>query len=228
MNFFRLRVLNTLLLFIVGVVLGFMIKDKFYPAQAPSAPAAYQSSSPQFPAAATEAAGEDISEDGADTPQDDSEMPAEEPYVQSQPQRQPEPAYKAPAWEPPAARAEPIVIEPAAKPRPAVTGMERDFFRSPGRYEGRELELELQMITARKTHDGWRLNLVYTGPDKKIDYLYVDDSSVLGEKPDLRIGYAYKLRFLCGAGDPASGNTLISISPAGGKAEWATGLSAIE
>ena len=75
---------------------------------------------------------------------------------------------------------------------------------------------------------GWRLNLVYTSPDKKTDYLYLDDSELLGEKPDLRIGYVYKVRFLSGKGETGSGNTLLEIAATGEKAAWATGLSAVE
>jgi hypothetical protein len=110
----------------------------------------------------------------------------------------------------------------------ALRGEEDGFFARPERYEGRDLEMQLQMITAKRVPAGWRLNLVYSGRAKEIDYLYVEDSGVLGPKPDLRIGYVYRVRFRCGKGSSAAGNTLLAIEPTGGKADWATGLSATE
>ena len=84
------------------------------------------------------------------------------------------------------------------------------------------------MITAKRSPRGWRLNFVYTGPDKKIDYLYVDDEEILGETPDLRIGYIYRIRFFCSKGETAAGNSLSLLTYTGKKAAWATGLSAVE
>lgn len=224
MNFFRLRVINTLLVFLIGVVLGFILKEKFYPApKAPAQPvyqAAYHNQAPTPPEAQPEA-----------------EEPADEPYQVQEPEPAPAPRRwtREPIEEasPPAQEA--LVIEaappaaenPGGKP-PVASGKQDEFFRNPAAYEGRELEMELQMITAKKTSRGWRLNLVYTSPDKKTDYLYLEDSELLGEKPDVRIGYVYKVRFQCGKGDTGSGNTLLSISATGEKAAWATGLSAVE
>ncbi|MDA8130724.1 MAG: hypothetical protein M0011_04370 [Elusimicrobia bacterium] len=213
MDFFRLRFLNTLLLFIAGIVLGFIIKERFSPPAEPAQPSyrsARQSAVQQEPQAPY------VPETGAE----------EEPAA-------PETARpaQAPEEEPAADEKDPgeaAVIEPVASTRPAAKTSPDDFFSSPGPYEGRELVLELQMITARKTGNGWRLNLVRTGPGKKVDYLYVDDYGELGDKPDLRIGYSYSVRFLCSSGDPTSGNKLLSIEPTGGKADWATGLSAVE
>ena len=224
MNFFRLRVINTFLLFLIGIVMGFILKEKFYPApKAPAQPvyqASYQSQAQTPPEAQPEA-----------------EEPADEPYTVQE--TEPVPASQRRSREPveeasPPAR-EALVIEAAPAPaesraeKPAVTrGKQDEFFRSPAAYEGRELEMELQMITAKKSAGGWRLNLVYTSPDKKTDYLYLEDSELLGEKPDLRIGYVYKVRFLSGKGETGSGNTLLAISATGEKAAWATGLSAVE
>ena len=92
------------------------------------------------------------------------------------------------------------------------------FFKAPAGYAGRSLEMTVQMITAKKTGSGWRLNFVYTAPDKAIDYLYVDDKDVLGANPDLRIGYFYRVKFRCGRGDASGGNTLSSIEFTGEKA----------
>ncbi len=112
--------------------------------------------------------------------------------------------------------------------RAVFRGSPEDFFGAPETYVGREIEMDLQMITVKKVRGGWRLNLVHSGRNKNIDYLYLDDTDQLGDKPDLRIGYVYKVRFRCGKGETSSGNTLLAISPTGEKAAWATGLSAVE
>lgn len=224
MNFFRLRVINTFLLFLIGIVMGFILKEKFYPVpKAPAQPvfqASYQNQA-QAPAEA----------------QPEAEEPADEPYQVQEPEPAPAPRRwsREPVEEasPPAQEA--LVIEAAApspenpgEKSPVARGKQEEFFKNPAAYEGRELEMELQMITAKKSARGWRLNLVYTSADKKTDYLYLEDSELLGEKPDLRIGYEYKVRFQSGKGETGSGNTLLSISATGEKAAWATGLSAVE
>lgn len=213
MNFFRLRFINTLLLFLLGIVMGFILKEKFYPAAPPAAQPQYKAVYPAGPGPAPAAAQEeDLSDEPYSVPE---ETPARAPAAEEN------------GAEP----AEELVIEPPAeKPaaRAALKGEEENFFASPAYFEGRELEMELQMITAKKARGAWRLNLVYTGPGKKIDYLYIDDDKVLDQSPDLRIGYVYKVRFLCGKGQTSAGNTLAAITPTGQKAEWATGLSAVE
>lgn len=214
MNFFRLRLLNTLLFFLSGIVLGFILKEKFYPAAPPKALPSYA----QHPAAPA-------------VPAPREEELSDEPYLAQEEERAPL-AKPEPAPVPEESLPEPAVIE-AAPEKPArrqsvLKGEEAGFFAEPARFEGRDLEMELQMITAKRTRTGWRLNLVHTGPAKKIDYLYVDDAELLGDKPDLRIGFVYKVRFYCGKGQADSGNTLSAITPTGAKAEWATGLSAVE
>ncbi len=205
-----MRFLNTLLLFVAGVVLGFMIKERLVPAaapvQAPYRPVQAESTAPYVP---------DPADDGL------AESELTKPATSSEETREAGAEDRDSAEEAP-------VIEPYAPAKTGSVASPDDFFSSPGAYEGKELVLQLQMITAKKTGNGWRLNLVHTGPGKKVDYLYVDDSGELGDKPDLRIGYSYRVRFLCSAGDPASGNKLLAIEPTGGKADWATGLSAVE
>ncbi|MEK7722308.1 MAG: hypothetical protein AAB359_07960 [Elusimicrobiota bacterium] len=225
MTFFRLRVINTLLLFLIGIVLGFILKDKFYPAARTPAQTAYPASYPGRVETPHEA-------------QPETEEPTDEPYavqdvesVVSAPRAGGESGRESAAQEEPEA----LVIEAAGTDggsrdtrQPVLKSAQDVFFKNPATYEGRELEMELQMIMAKKSQRGWRVNLVYTSPDKKTDYLYVDDSELLGEKPDLRIGYVYKIRFLAGKGEIASGNTLLEISPTGEKAAWATGIPAVE
>jgi len=222
MNFFRLRVINTFLLFLIGIVAGFILKDRFYP-QAPKAAPYAAAYKPSYLKA------EDAGETGAE------EEPAET-FQEEEPAPKPEPAprtsVRAETLEDGAGGENGIVIEPVSAPRAkksdVVRGAMDDFFKRPESFAGRELEMDLQMITAKKSTRGWRLNFVYTAPDRHIDYLYADDNIVLGENPDLRIGYIYSVRFLCGKGETASGNVLSALSPTGGKADWATGLSAIE
>jgi hypothetical protein len=128
-----------------------------------------------------------------------------------------------------AAAGAPIVIEPERAQASPESGQEEAFFRNPASFQGRELRMDLQMITASKTLSGWRLNLVYTGPKKTLNYIYLDDADgVLGAAPDLRIGYMYDVLFSCSGGLADSGNRLISIKPTGQKADWATGMSAVE
>ncbi len=224
MNFFRLRVINTFLLFLIGLVMGFILKEKFYPAPKAPAQPAYQASYQTQAQTPSEA-------------QPEAEEPADEPYLVQEPEpvtasqrRSREPVEEAspPAQEALVIEATGASAEGRAEKPPAAGGKRDEFFRNPAAYEGREVEMELQMITAKKSARGWRLNLVYTGPDKKTDYLYLEDSELLGEKPDLRIGYVYKVRFLSGKGETGSGNTLLAIAATGEKAAWATGLSALE
>jgi hypothetical protein len=221
MNFFRLRVLNTFLLFLIGIVAGFILKDRFYP-QTPAA----QPYSPSYKSSYEAAGGPQA----ADEETAAEEEPAEEPAPEPAPRRRAD--TSAERAEEPAGGEDHIVIEPApAAPakREVLRGRIDAFFLKPAEYAGRELEMDLQMITAKRSGAGWRLNFVHTGPDKRIDYLYAEDASgLLGGKPDLRIGYVYTVRFLCEKGETADGNTLLSLTPTGEKADWATGLSAVE
>jgi hypothetical protein len=223
MNFFRLRFLNTLLFFVTGIILGFILKERFSPGVSTAAPPA------AYPA--KQEAGDAREEEALQ----------DEPYLEEEEEPQAPAAggpvvldrreYEAAPKREPAARNPEIVIEPQrGKPDSATARPDdaADFFSHPDRYSGREVVLSLQMITAKKSPAGWRLNLVYSPPSKKIDYLYVEDTALLGESPDLRIGYGYKVRFTCGKGAAVSGNTLLAIEPTGEKADWATGLSAVE
>lgn len=227
MNFFRLRLINTLLFFLIGGLVGFIFKDRFFPHRGEQPQQRYQ---PEYSAGQDPAQAQEEAPQEAETEQEELETPAP-------PQPAPKPREYTPEPDQAPEKSEPVVIEtsvlPAeSAPEPAGTGVikgsQDDFFASPADYIGKDLEMELQMITARRVTKGWRLNFVYTGADKKIDYLYADDYDVLGEKPDLKIGYVYRVRFHCGKGAADSGNTLTLLTPTGEKAAWATGLSAIE
>lgn len=227
MNFFRLRVINTVLFFLIGTLIGFILKERFMPSKPAAAAPRYQ---PEYSARADEAANPAVQ---PDTASEAEEAPEPEPEPAPKPvqeERKPEPV-KPPRPAPAMIEASVLPPEPAARETtgPAVVkGAQDDFFSAPQDYIGKDLELELQMITAKRTQRGWRLNFIYSGSGKQVDYLYVDDSEILGDAPDLRIGYVYRLRFHCSKGETASGNTLTLITATGDKAAWATGLSAIE
>lgn len=226
MNFFRLRVLNTFLLFLIGIVAGFILKDRFYPAAPPPRPYTSGDKVPQEPSPAAEeeqAAEEELPlQEEEEEEEEESPRPVRTPAVSAQTLDETAPGNGG----------GPIVIEPAVpalRRGDALRGAREEFFKKPSDYAGRELEMDLQIITAKRSASGWRLNFVYTAPDKRVDYLYAEAApGLLGEKPDLRIGYVYTVRFLCEKGETGSGNVLAALSPTGGKADWATGLSALE
>ena len=201
MSFFRFRLINTVLFFLIGILLGFIFKEKFYPA---AKPAAEQSASPDYEGETPEVIIQPFRDDFAPAAEQKKSRKA-----QPEPERAPPPVIK---------------IRPAA----ALPVDQNQFFARPAAYAGKEIEMSLQMITAKKSPSGWRLNLVHVGSKKKLNYLYVDDTEILEERPDLRIGYYYRVKFLCRKGETAEGNTLSSIEFTGQKADWATGLSAIE
>ena len=233
MNFFRLRFINTLLLLLIGIVLGYIMKER----AGNKAAAPYTASR----AAALSPGGPE--KPGATQGVQDQEgvltyMP---PGAQSAPRpAKPKPVKpeKRETRTPPTPAAEnvyqekvpaPAAKEPAKdKAGDAVRGAEDSFFKDPGSLTGQELEMNLQMIMARKTPKGWLINMVRSKDGKTAEYIYIEDESVLGEKPDLRIGYFYKTRFLCVKGATTFGNKLISLTPTNDKASWATGVSAIE
>jgi len=111
-----------------------------------------------------------------------------------------------------------------------IEDIREQFFEDPRKFAGKTVSMELQMIVSKKLDNNWRLNLMYYGADKEISYVYIDDigCKVLGEMPRLRIGYYYLVKFQCREGKISFGNDLISILPTGRKADWATGISAVE
>lgn len=248
MNFFRLRFINTLLVLFIGIVLGYVMKERtasksgrHYVAKYPATYAA-QSDAGETPSTVDEPVSAPLVSTGAgeaawkpvrprqteETGGNGFDIPVKLPTTRDIN------APTVPEDEP--AIDEPEIDETAADEPPedngdrVVRGAEDDFFKNPARFAGRDLEMELQMIMARKTAKGWLLNLVRSKGGKNADYLYVEDGdgSVVGDKPDLKIGYAYKARFRCRKGDAASGNDLIRLTPTNEKASWATGVSAVE
>lgn len=188
------------------------------PAPQPGYPAETYSSKYTRAADARQASGEAFGDDEQDEP--DGVAPDVQVKGAAIDEKKEQPAYAAPE----------IKIPAAQEPQPAPAGTEAELFvKNTALYRGRELTFELQMLVVRRAGDRWRLNFSFPDLGKRLYYLYLDDSSnVLGEKPDLRIGYFYTVTFFCANGDLTSGNRLISVKHLGRKADWATGVTAIE
>jgi len=236
MSFFRLRFINTLLVLLIGIVFGYLIKERSgakkvvpYAAKYPSSYAAVPilpSGGAEEPSVAAEirlpeagprparSASREQGDENFEMPIKVPPSPGDDSEAADQEEESPLPGGKEYAE--------------LKKEDEVVRGSEDAFFRNPARFAGRDLQMELQMIMARKTAKGWLLNLVRSKGGKNADYLYVEDDSVVGDKPDLKIGYSYIVRFRCQKGDAASGNKLLGLTPTNDKAPWATGISAIE
>ncbi|OGS58905.1 MAG: hypothetical protein A3J79_11635 [Elusimicrobia bacterium RIFOXYB2_FULL_62_6] len=248
MNFFRLRIVNTALVLFIGLLLGYILRDPAAKRAAgpyiPVYPRGYEADKPAqgsglqapAPAAREKSAAPKTREappaEKADDPGEDYALPVKAPLEADY-----EVTYGAgPVARKPAAQAAAQAspeAAPAAARKPEtdqglVKGAEDAFFKNPERYAAQYLEMELQMVVARKTQAGWVLNLVHARGGKNIDYIYIEDDFLLGEQPDLRIGYFYNVSFKCGKGNPNSDNKLLGINPSGRKAAWATGVSALE
>ncbi|KAF0126534.1 MAG: hypothetical protein FD189_971 [Elusimicrobia bacterium] len=227
MDFFKLRVINTLLFLCLGAALGYLLSRGAGAPAMPEPPAASAGDAmrhgvpvqsrqpadeifnPEHPAAASAAPKSSGEPDG----EYELELPAE----------------------PPASAGDTVPRGVSVQPSSVtddddfvVRGKAVSFFRDPSRFSGAELELELQMITAKRLTGSWRLNFLHSGAARQLDYIYIDDDRVLGEAPDLRIGYFYLVRFKCQNGELSSGNRLVFAKATGGKASWATGISAVE
>lgn len=227
MDFFKLRVLNTFLFLLLGAALGYLLSRGSGAPSMPEAPAARASRqpadeifSPEHPAAA-EGRGPDAA--GEADGDYELELPGEEPASAGEAARH-------------AASAADTTRHGAPVQSSAVTdedefvvrGKAAAFFRDPPGFAGAELEIELQMITAKRLAGGWRLNFLHSGTGRQLDYIYIDDDRVLGDAPDLRIGYLYLVRFKCQKGELSAGNRLVFVRATGAKASWATGISAVE
>jgi len=110
-----------------------------------------------------------------------------------------------------------------------VRDSEEDFFKDPSSFKLKTVNIKLQMILAKRNEKNWRLNFVYTDENKNLNYLYIDDmDGISGDSPDYRIGYYYRVKFFCAEGALKSGNKLLQIVPTGEKTPWASGVSAVE
>jgi hypothetical protein len=238
MDFFRMRVLNTFLVLLIGIVLGYIVKDRAGVRAAAPYAGKRQTAAPVIAASEPDDAGfsafKDRAADAGARPAgsadradgEDFELPVKLPAARGEegPSDREEAGPSRAETETPDGTA----VPENEKAGGVLRGVEDEFFRNPGRFSGEDLEMELQMLTAAKKQKGWLINLARIKSGKSADYLYVEDEAVLGENPDLKIGFFYKTRFRCRKGDPAAGNTLLNLVPTGNKAVWATGVSAIE
>ncbi|MBI4656056.1 MAG: hypothetical protein HY746_04810 [Elusimicrobia bacterium] len=227
-NFFRLRIINTLLFLLVGVLVGYIIKDR-WSAGKNLETGFYDKISTgkrQSPDLRVETAGKaDLSgepsgaagtAENPQSPQPSSDVFDDDTYVM--------PVMEEKITSGAAKEDETAPGEEA--PLPAQE--QNDFFTQPHKYKGKEVGVKLQMILAKKTGAQWKINLMHIDEQKNVAYVYIDDDFVLAAAPDLKIGYFYSVRFRCAKGSLESGNTLLSIIPTGDKASWATGVSAVE
>ncbi|MBI4801166.1 MAG: hypothetical protein HY796_01465 [Elusimicrobia bacterium] len=284
MNFFRLRITNTLLVLLIGLILGYLIKDRLgtkeadryipiYPrghiaakpapddsfetlaAKDPAAGDRWMSASTGSRAVSPRAKTRETAEDFVLPVKPGPEADYDITYSRSDFQTSAgftgpsqayggavsgpmafgrpktsglQPSTGAAPQTPGAADGPPARAADAENKDDVVKNAEEGFFKNPERYAAQDLELELQMILARKTQNGWLLNFVHARGGKNVDYVYMEDDFLLGEKPELKIGYFYNVTFKCAKGDLSAGNKLLGINPSGKKAAWATGVSAIE
>ncbi|HOW88947.1 MAG TPA: hypothetical protein PL037_01600 [Elusimicrobiales bacterium] len=238
MDFFKMRITNTLLVLLIGAMLGYIAGNRGAAGRraagkdhaAPRVIAATETEDRVFQSFRDRAEGAEAPvsavSGAADRTDDDYELPVRLPAGTGDEEAEERGSGEEPGHA--AAEAEEDADEPAGKASGVLRGAEDDFFKNPGRFAGEDLEMELQMLTAARRPKGWLLNLARVRSGKSADYVYIEDAAVLGENPDLKIGYFYRTRFRCRKGDTASGNSLLEIVPTGDKAVWATGISAIE
>ncbi len=238
MDFFRMRRLNTFLVLLIGILLGYIIKDRSGMQAAAPYAAKQQTAVPVIPASEPDYGELSALKNGVAGTEARPAMPEDResgeefelPVALPAAREEADPSYR---------KEDSLTQDETESPDgtdvpkneqdgSVLRGVEDEFFRNPGRFSGESLEMELQMLTAAKKQKGWLINLAHVKSGKSADYLYIEDASVLGENPDLRIGFFYKTRFLCRKGDAAAGNTLLNLIPTGNKAAWATGISAIE
>jgi len=235
MSFFRLRLINTIFLFCAGLALGYMIRGSRGGEAPRHSPERHRAASPAPEAGLPEPAAPEaeIKTELLPGPRSSAPRPAgrtgaaedfEFPVGEAEEKSYDESVYA----DEPALTRDGRGGRKKGPSEDALRGAEDEFFRAPARFSGRDLEMELQMIMAKRHPKGWLLNLVRSKNGKSADYLYLEDDFVLGEKPDLRIGYFYRVRFRCNKGDTASGNRLLELGDTGEKAAWATGVSAVE
>ncbi len=208
MSFFKLRILNTSLIFIIGILLGFIIKDKMF---APKTAYAPQSSLSRENMASPAPEISDKEEQYNVFDDDETfDMPEEVKKVKSQKAK------------------EAAKISDSEDETIKFMDFSGPFFANPAKFKNEIVFMDAQMIFARKVDSHWRLNLMHVDSEKGVKYVYLDSDTLLTDNSSLKIGYFYRVSFKCEKGLLNKGNILLSIAATGKKAEWATGVSAIE
>ncbi|MCK5105953.1 MAG: hypothetical protein KAQ76_00170 [Elusimicrobiales bacterium] len=214
MNFFKLRILNTSLIFIIGILLGFIIKDKMFTAQDNRLSSVIQTEGE------TSASGLQSNSSALDEKNEYNVFDDDEDYDIPVPKK--------------AAKKQNEINEEGKKPSEIedktakFVDFSSPFFKNPAKFKNEIVTMDIQMIFARKSDSGWRLNLMYMDSQKGVKYVYLDSDLLVSDKINLKIGYFYRVYFKCTRGELNKGNILLSIAPTGKKADWATGISAIE
>ncbi|MEW5951685.1 MAG: hypothetical protein GX447_03905 [Elusimicrobia bacterium] len=213
MDFFKLRFINVLFLFVIGISIGFLWGKKGKDSK--SAQNEYKPVYSQITPDAVYLSPSSIQKESVKNsypnPMDDDED------------------YQLSVVGDNLTEEEPLTAQKKKESQAVRQDNSSDFFSSPSSFYGKEVYVRIQMITARKSEKGWRINSVYSDSDKNLSYLYIDDPDMIsGEKPDFRVGYYYKVLFFCDKGELKNGNRLISIESTGEKTPWASGISALE
>ncbi|MCG2726225.1 MAG: hypothetical protein L6420_08255 [Elusimicrobia bacterium] len=221
MNFFKLRILNALLLFIIGILLGFIIKDKiFSPKDGRSPASAIITKTNKISSNVDSLEAKDGKDEILDEKEEYNVFDDEEAYdVSSQQQKSEKTLDQEKENETPTENEDDTV---------KFVDLSEPFFANPNKFKNEIVTMDIQMIFARKVDSGWRLNLMYVDSQKGVKYVYLDSDLILSDKIELKIGYFYRVSFKCVKGELNQGNTLLSIKFTGKKADWATGISAVE
>lgn len=213
MNFFRLRIINTFLLFAIGILFGFIIKDRLFKSENTelSAPSRAWQTDQNFedadlsPFKVFEA---DSSENKEYNVFDDDIEYTPTKTKSKKPESLSE-------------------LENEEAPRKFID-LSVPFFKNPERFKNEIVSMDIQMIFAKKAASGWLFNLMHIDSKKNISYIYINGESNLIKKRDFKIGYFYRVSFKCSKGKLDKGNHLVSINSTEKKADWATGVSAVE
>ncbi len=215
MDFFKLRFANVFMLFVIGISIGFLWgkRNKDYSASKDEYRPVYAQPVQPQPEKKFLIPGQEQGKNEV-TPMDDDEEYQLSVIGENADAVRPEPEQ---------------YEELRENSRKNYEDNSESFFASPSSFYGKQVQAKLQMLTAKKTKNGWRLNFVYSDSDRNLSYLYVDDPDMVStENPDFKIGYYYRISFKCGKGELKDGNRLISIEATGDKTPWASGISAIE
>ena len=212
MSFFKMRVINTFLVLVIGLTLGFLLK---------ASPHKYGrvagKERPTFnsPDAQTIRSGRESTSVSEETP--DSGEGRDEPGLEifTSPFTK---EGSGPGNEPDEDGEKPESSEGSSE------GTERQdraesFFKNPERYKNSELELRLEMVNLEKIGGKWRFYMSFTARNKDVGYIDIDADEFPGDSTRLSVGAVYKVRFKCLKGDFISGNSLVSITAAGGRGD---------
>lgn len=187
MDFFRMRILNTFLFLVLGIMIGLFFNLKSHESGAFSRdkPLKLKAGASSLPGQAPDGDSETFSYPFvADGPKEEMSVYGDNSDV--------------------------ITISP--KGEDPDSGGEY-FFGDPKNCAGSELELELKLVDIEKTEKKWRLKMGYAMKDAGIKFVHIDADAGMDGLASLSSGNFYWTRFKCRDGDIRSGNSLLSIEP---------------